>query len=67
MVVERGVEGWVRSIRRRDSTHTPDEDAALRGVRSQVVERPADVDVVRDHDRQTRQRCFLVSRGASPS
>lgn len=67
MVVERGVDGGVPSIRRRDSTLTPDEDAVLRGVLSRVVKTPADVDVVRDQDRQTRQRRFLASRGASPS
>jgi CRP-like cAMP-binding protein len=59
MVVERGVDDWIRNIRRRDSTLTPEEEAAVRGVLSQVVEMPADVDVVREHDRQTRSHLLL--------
>jgi CRP-like cAMP-binding protein len=59
MVVERGVDDWIRNIRRRDSTLTPEEEAAVRGVLSEVVEAPADFDVVREHDRQTKSHLLL--------
>src|SRR6187549_3747015 len=59
MVVERGVDDWIRNIRRRDSTLTVEEEAAVRGVLSEVVEAPADHDVVREHDRQTKSHLLL--------
>ena len=59
MVVDRGVDDWVRNIRRRDSTLTAEEEAALRGALSEVIEAPADADVVREHDRQTKSHLLL--------
>lgn len=59
MILERGVDDWIRNIRRRDSTLMPEEEAAVRGVFSEVVETAADVDVVREHDRQTRSHLLL--------
>jgi CRP-like cAMP-binding protein len=54
-----GVDEWISNIRRRDSTLSPEEEAALRGVLSEAVEVPADRDVVREHDRQTRSHLLL--------
>lgn len=59
MVDERGVDDWLRNIRRRDSTLSNEEETALRGVLSKVVSWPADVDVVREHDRQTESHLLL--------
>jgi CRP-like cAMP-binding protein len=59
MIDERGVDDWVHNIRRRDSTLTHEEEISLRGALSEVVEEPADRDVVREHDRQTRSHLLL--------
>jgi CRP-like cAMP-binding protein len=59
MIVERGVDDWIRNIRRRDSSLTVEEEAAVRGVLSEVVEAPADHDIVREHDRQTKSHLLL--------
>lgn len=59
MVNERGVDDWIRNFRRRDSTLTGEEEAALRGALTEIVERPADCDVVREHDRQTTSHLLL--------
>lgn len=59
MVDESGVDDWIRTIRRRDSTLSLEEEGALRGALSVVVEEPADRDVVREHDRQTHSHLLL--------
>lgn len=59
MVSDRGVDDWLRTMRRRDSTISPEEEMALRQVLSEVMEVPADRDVVREHDRQTRSHLLL--------
>lgn len=59
MIVERGVDDWIRNIRRRDSTLSHEEEDALRGVLSELITPAADVDVVREHDRQTRSHLLL--------
>lgn len=59
MIAERGVDDWVRNMRRRDGTLTAEEEAALRGVLSEILESPADRDVVREHDRQTKSHLLL--------
>ena len=59
MVVERGVDDWIRSMRRRDSTLTSEEEVAVRSVLSEVITPGADLDVVREHDRQTRSHLLL--------
>jgi CRP-like cAMP-binding protein len=59
MVDERGVDDWIRTIRRRDSTLTAEEETALRGAFSEVVDQPADHDVVREQDWQTRSHLLL--------
>lgn len=59
MIAERGVDDWIRNIRRRDSTLTDEEETALRGALTEVVEPPADHDVVREHDRQTKSHLLL--------
>lgn len=59
MVDERGVDDWIGNIRRRDSTLTSEEETALRGIFSEVVDRPADHDVVREQEWQTRSHLLL--------
>lgn len=59
MIVERGVDDWIRSLRRRDSTLSVEEEAALRSALTEVIEPAADQDVVREHDRQTRSHLLL--------
>ncbi|MDP3174950.1 MAG: Crp/Fnr family transcriptional regulator [Phenylobacterium sp.] len=56
---EPGVDIWVRNLRRRDHTLTADEEGAMRSVLSEVIEVPADQDVVREHDRQRRSHLLL--------
>ncbi|MDP3495334.1 MAG: Crp/Fnr family transcriptional regulator [Hyphomonadaceae bacterium] len=56
---EPGVDIWVRNIRRRDNTLTADEEGAMRGVLSELIEVPADRDVVREHDRQRHSHLLL--------
>lgn len=59
MIRERGVDDWLRTMKRRDSTLTPDEETVLRSTLSEVIEAPADCDVVREHDRPTRSHLLL--------
>ena len=59
MIHERGVDDWIRNIRRRDGTLSAEEELALRGVLSDVVAEPADRDIVREHDRQTKSHLLL--------
>lgn len=59
MIVERGVDDWIRVFRRRDSTLTTDEEGALRAALTEVITPPADHDVVREHERQTKSHLLL--------
>lgn len=59
MIEERGVDDWFRNIRRRDSSLTAEEEAAVRGTLSKVISVGADCDVVREHDRQTESHLLL--------
>lgn len=59
MIDDLGVDNWIASIRRRDSSISEDEVAALRGALSEVVEAPADSDLVREHERQVQSNLLL--------
>lgn len=59
MLQDPGIDRWIAGFRRRDPTLSAAEDAALRTVLSEIVEVPADHDIVRQHDRVTQSNLVL--------
>lgn len=59
MTEHTGIDRWIANFQARDPTLSPDEERALRGVFSEVVEFGADHDIVRMHDRMTQSHLLL--------
>ena len=59
MLEDPGIDRWLVGFRRRDPSLTAAEETALRGVLSEVVEYPADRDMVREHDRINQSHLLL--------
>lgn len=59
MISDPGVERWISNLRRRDSSLSHAEEAALRAVLREVFEAPADQDIVREHERLSDSHLLL--------